>query len=997
MKAVLVGTDLMYRQDGQLVPIEINTNTGWDDSNRVETLNDVFDLSVFVAYIREHNITKVYLEGLVNKIESRLREAIPEIEVVHIFAKDLETLEEGENELVVRTAYSPVAAVDSFCRDKIQFLEAIKNQDFSSEFIYRENGELKGAIENFVDNGVLPNYIVKYRYPDYDKAVYPKFLRVESVEELRSYAEENLLDNYFIMPFYYNEEKLWNRERIVLIRNWSLAIVNEEGSLDSVEIGKYTKLTANIQNASFDYNEQKELDNVKAKADITTVFWYSDTIGDVLLDENDLVWMADGSWKLAQDLKVGDAVKSLELPTDVDLKQHAGDTNISLEDWEGSSKYVSEPVAAKNDGICQFVDKVTVAFSDGTDWYDTAKSSYPVLDEDDNSVVFKLVKDLQEGDKVLLVKIDEETPVYEIKEVVALQFSREIVNGFSITLANKSHLFLTRTSEDQTAYASIEHNDVIEFLAYYFYRFRDTYMVMAVDEQDTQDMYRNQWCEDPDADHNYTGSVFNPFEDIAIDYGGVPREDLGLMNYNSQVIGMYGAVGHEVHLVDPEHPEVEVVDTNTNDVYVSDTASMMEAAMPDQIGFVVNGHGRLWGTDMYTGSTRFVAAYVPEKIQKYKNSVSDDAGIDYLAGGYFEDGCTYNSQEEFPVVCNTSILPLMGVDTPGGVPSSTLLGEGLARYSSSEYQFLEEMNITYPYPSVICQYEAPLFISNPASQKSSAPTLHVAEGYIFTLWLGDSLLSRLGADSAAVPMSELELAQILCMGAISDTSDYQENRIYGNWANQGAGYIWNAWGDKTVESTNSWKTKVYPRIEGKQYGESTTSINHLYRIYFTESDKNAMNLVDNQGNRFATSSFYMGLSSTVVPLNQNTFMGGLQSVSDGGMTVWKVKSENTYDCQIAKYLGVPLDGYHSLADINNGWAEYNTNFGDPDFPYWVGWPYSIPDYNIFQLYPAYGEGGSNQFYTNFQYEYDDQLGMFWETYENQIYPIVMRIRRYWIA
>ena len=44
MKAVLVGTDLMYRKDGSLAPIEINTNVGWDEANRVEKEEDVWNL-----------------------------------------------------------------------------------------------------------------------------------------------------------------------------------------------------------------------------------------------------------------------------------------------------------------------------------------------------------------------------------------------------------------------------------------------------------------------------------------------------------------------------------------------------------------------------------------------------------------------------------------------------------------------------------------------------------------------------------------------------------------------------------------------------------------------------------------------------------------------------------------------------------------------------------------------------------------------------------------
>ena len=56
MKGVLIGADLMYRQDGKLVPIEINTNVGWDTYNRVETPEEALDASDLIQYAIEHGI-----------------------------------------------------------------------------------------------------------------------------------------------------------------------------------------------------------------------------------------------------------------------------------------------------------------------------------------------------------------------------------------------------------------------------------------------------------------------------------------------------------------------------------------------------------------------------------------------------------------------------------------------------------------------------------------------------------------------------------------------------------------------------------------------------------------------------------------------------------------------------------------------------------------------------------------------------------------------------
>ena len=55
-KAVLIGTDFAYDSGGKLVPLEINTNVGWDDVNRKETVKEIFDFTELSMYVREHTI-----------------------------------------------------------------------------------------------------------------------------------------------------------------------------------------------------------------------------------------------------------------------------------------------------------------------------------------------------------------------------------------------------------------------------------------------------------------------------------------------------------------------------------------------------------------------------------------------------------------------------------------------------------------------------------------------------------------------------------------------------------------------------------------------------------------------------------------------------------------------------------------------------------------------------------------------------------------------------
>lgn len=471
MKGVLIGADLMYRQDGKLVPIEINTNVGWDLYNRVETPEEALDPSDLIQYAIEHGITDIYLEGRVNEMRNVWPENCPV--AVHELAKaDLDTFEDKETDLVIRTSYSDEAYVDNFCRDKINFLRAIKDRDFGSEYILKSDGELSGEITTLYQNGEYPNFIVKYRYPHYDRNVYPLCLHFDSLEELQHYAEEQLEDDYFIMPFYLNlEEGVYEEEevghedhkRLKYIRNWSAFVVTSEGTLDSVELGKYTKLSGIIDESKLVWTEDGEA--VDAEAVRTMLFpdkWVESKLRDTLLDENDVVLMEDHTWKKAQDLQVGDRVQSLSIPVegDVDIREHTGDYNVSLEEWEESTDWSINEIKEVSK-VESWYNEVAFTFTDGTDWYDTAASSYPILDPEDNSVKFVELKDLKEGDKIILMSLNEESlnskPSLVVREVANIAVSRKLQHGYAISL-DGNHLFLSRTSEDTAAYVAIEHN-----------------------------------------------------------------------------------------------------------------------------------------------------------------------------------------------------------------------------------------------------------------------------------------------------------------------------------------------------------------------------------------------------------------------------------------------------------------------------------------------------------------------------------------------------------
>lgn len=455
MKAVLVGTDLMYRQDGKLVPIEMNTQVGLNNSGRLENYEDFLDFSNLVAFIQSNNITDVYLEGAVSIIKKYWPEELQDVNVSVVAGFKEEYDEPGK--LYVRTRYSGEALVDAFCRDKVEFLKSIKDKDFGSEFVVKTLEGLEGEITTLTSNGDLPNFIVKYRYPAYDRSEYPKLLKFRTLRELNSWVKSNLEQDYFIMPFYFNESKLYEGrygKRLKVMRNWSLFLSEDGTSLTSLDLGTYTRFTEEILDEnSREYDGHVLVEGRKQLLVGTGEY----SISDLLAEKDDLILMTDGTWKEVQDLKIGEEVKAVSFG-DKNLKLAKSANYGSLEDLVSTSEYVSNEIV-RLQKVVGFYNEVNLTFEDGSDWFDTENSAYPVV-VSENEIRFKELKDIEVGDSIILIPVsaeNEEKPSFTVKEVTGISKERKEQEGYSLGL-NGNHLFLSRTSEDSAAYIAIEHN-----------------------------------------------------------------------------------------------------------------------------------------------------------------------------------------------------------------------------------------------------------------------------------------------------------------------------------------------------------------------------------------------------------------------------------------------------------------------------------------------------------------------------------------------------------
>ena len=458
MRTVLVGTDFMYDNTGTLRPIEMNTAIG-TSFNKIESENDIYNFTPLNEFIQSNGFNKIVYIGNSVKIKEHLSASFSELEFEYYRILNgsitIPNVEDSETTLIIRSAFDTTALLDdTYCRDKVEFLKLIQNEEFGSEFAYKdESGNLINTITNIQDNGNHPNFILKARFPNYDKKIYPKLFKVTNQSEL-DVVLQNVDENYYLTHFYFNEDKIVGN-KITKIRSLNILY---PPTLQSIPIGSYTDLTTRYLQPNPIYDENTHLLNK----------WYKDSYisGDAqlvtpkLLD-TDLVQLADGTFVTALDLEIGAEIKAIQIPNaeNVNIIEETVNYHIPLSEFISGSTYVTNTIVNKK-RVDLDAEIATVLFDDNTDWQDTSNSSYLV--EKDNEVRFIKIKDLVAGDKVILIDTSNPTLVQSVvKTVVSISQATSVFSGWLIDTETQN-IFLTKTdnSSDLINFAAVEHNYV---------------------------------------------------------------------------------------------------------------------------------------------------------------------------------------------------------------------------------------------------------------------------------------------------------------------------------------------------------------------------------------------------------------------------------------------------------------------------------------------------------------------------------------------------------
>ena len=457
MRTVLIGSDFMYDKDGNLKPIEINTAVGWDGPRKIEDDIDCLDLTNLHQFVETKGFTSIHYVGDILPFHKILEahysgsSVTYEYHAIGSFAITIPFIEDNDETLIIRSAYDTTALVDdTYCRDKVEFMKLIQSQSFGSQFAYLdESNQLVSNITTINDNGEHPNFILKSRYPGYDKEVYPKFFKVSTQEELNTILG-NVTSDYFLMENYCNTTNDYEGH-VKVIRSLNILY---PPTLESIQIGQYTKFNENIIFSDVEYESVTYMLNPEYRDSYVTA---PTSKGLPKLLDTDMVEMADGTFKTALELEIGDIIKTIDIPNPngVDNTSYLTNFEITYETLVSGTTYSTNKITNKKRvNLLSMVNQLT--FDDNSTWEDTGGSSY--LIERDNVIQFENLFHIKVGDVVLLLDTTESLVGFVRKNVVENVEVKKIFSGWFISVEN-ARLFLTKTtSTNNESFVSIEHN-----------------------------------------------------------------------------------------------------------------------------------------------------------------------------------------------------------------------------------------------------------------------------------------------------------------------------------------------------------------------------------------------------------------------------------------------------------------------------------------------------------------------------------------------------------
>lgn len=481
MRGVLIGTDIVKDTDGLYKAIETNTNIGANmDFNRY------FDSGSFLNFLNENGIDTVHLilnsknttiggytedftEGEFSNIQSPIRTYMNTFCVANellyneTFLEDnaltIPVIEDVPNKLIIRISYDSTALIDdTYARDNWEFLKLMYDTEPNSiPKTYINDTELgfDSIGTTLRDNGNHPNYCIKKRFTPADNNVFPKLLKISTLEKLNDIKSNLEIDEY-LQEYVYNETELLNNK----LKHYRSIDLVYGGNLDTYNflIQEITNMLEIIPEADFDNTDEVQIwDRLRY---VNKYGFTTQELGVKLsADENTKILKPDNQIILVDELNVGDSVKSIDIAS---LPEWLEVENL-ITDWTGSttevlSNYsVTQSVVEEKTSFPYFGMIYDLELENGSVFSDVPHAMILKQTEISGSTVVKFFQyeKINAGDT--LVVWDNLNNEMVLTTVINKKYSIQKLNSYSINI-EEVDLFLTLEESSNNRYGLITHN-----------------------------------------------------------------------------------------------------------------------------------------------------------------------------------------------------------------------------------------------------------------------------------------------------------------------------------------------------------------------------------------------------------------------------------------------------------------------------------------------------------------------------------------------------------
>jgi hypothetical protein len=450
MKAVLIATDYIKTPTNEYKVLEINTQAGI-----IADMN-LLDWSGITNFIQSNSFE--YVHCILPHYDKRFSVKLNEIcdSIGGITFQSYETgdssitvpyIEDNDNTLIIRLSYDTTAIIDDeYAKDNYNFLRAVGEQSFNPKTYIPNIVDDFSNIEDFSYTLDIPNFIIKKRYPNYDKNLHPRLYKIQNLSQLNALKTEVEEDTEFLQELV-NSELLSGKRSIVrgidIIYGADLTVI----SMGGYKVSSF--ISEDIWENTFSENG---LLASKDRPKYITYYTNATDLAAYIYDADQLVLMADGSRKEFSQLETGDNVKSISLAT-----LPLDETEYKVSEWTGSHTEFIENFEVSQTAVVVKTTKtqntlfVRITLDNTIEWDDLPGTE--ILIREDDVIRFKLVNELEIGDVMELFSTETETIVSKTITNLEITFKENVEVG-TIDV-EPIDLFLPLVSN---VYAIVQHN-----------------------------------------------------------------------------------------------------------------------------------------------------------------------------------------------------------------------------------------------------------------------------------------------------------------------------------------------------------------------------------------------------------------------------------------------------------------------------------------------------------------------------------------------------------